>query len=64
MQNIDAQVSSDNRILVITVDLTQDHGPTKTGKTTKVANSGGWTPILIHDGVEYDMNLLIVKKKK
>ncbi len=39
MENIQMEVKGNN--LIITVDLTQDHGPSKSGKTILVASTLG-----------------------
>jgi len=39
MENIQMEVKGNN--LIITVDLTQDHGPSKSGETIVVANTLG-----------------------
>jgi hypothetical protein len=38
-------VSKDGRTLTVKVDLTQDLGPSKTGKTRIVASTGGNKPV-------------------
>lgn len=43
MQNVDYKVKDGK--LVITVDLTKDYGPSKSGKTLTVASSGGFQKI-------------------
>lgn len=40
MQNVVTRVENEGKKLVIEVDLTQDFGPSSTGKTHTVANSG------------------------
>jgi hypothetical protein len=39
MKNVQMEVKGNN--LIITVDLTQDHGPSKSGKTIVVASTLG-----------------------
>jgi len=43
--------------LVITCDLNQDHGPSKSGKTTIIATTEGNMAIPGHDGVKLGLNL-------
>ena len=39
MKNVQMEVKGNN--LIITIDLTQDHGPSKSGKTIAVASTLG-----------------------
>lgn len=39
MKNVEMKV--DGNILTITVDISQDHGPSKSGKTTVIASTLG-----------------------
>ena len=43
MTNVELEVKGSK--LVITVDLTKDFGPSKSGKTTIVATTGGGVPV-------------------
>ena len=42
---INAKLSTKGNILTITVDLSEDHGPSKSGKTIIVASTQGNKPI-------------------
>ena len=44
-----------NNKLTIVVDLTQDHGPSKSSKTNKDASSGGFCRL--PDGVMFSLNV-------
>lgn len=46
-----------NGKLVITVDLSKEHGPSSSGKTTIVATSGGSIEIAGHPGVKLGLNV-------
>jgi hypothetical protein len=60
IKNIKTEVDKDG-ILIIEVDLTKEFGKSNTGKSTIVASTGGFTPILDW-GEGFVLNLNIVKK--
>ena len=53
MKNIRTEVRGD--ILTITVDLSEDFGPSKSGKTTIVASSEGNVPVA--NGIRMGLNV-------
>jgi len=57
MKNIETKV--EGNILTIKVDLSQDHGPSSTGKTQIVATSQGNQPV---PGTNVKLGLNIYKK--
>lgn len=57
--NVNATVEGDTLTLVF--DLSQDHGPTKSGKTHMIATTGGFAAVPGHDGVIVSLN---VNRKK
>lgn len=58
--NIKTEVKGD--ILTITVNLSEDHGPSKSGKTLIVASSHGFTNI-DHKGSNIGISINVTKKK-
>ena len=46
--------------LILTIDLSQDHGPSKSGKTNVVGTTGGFQKIAGHEGFSFGLN--VVKK--
>jgi hypothetical protein len=57
MQNVQAEVKAGK--LIITVDLSQRLGPSKTGKSVIVATTGGnaRVPGKDHDAVKFGLNV-------
>ena len=47
MKNINMDVS--DNVLTVTIDLSQDQGPSKSGKTVMIASTGGNVDITGHD---------------
>jgi hypothetical protein len=43
--------------LIIEVDLTQNYGPSSTGKTNVVATSGGFAKVANRDDVSFSLNV-------
>lgn len=52
-----ASVKVGKNQLVLLVDLTQRHGPSSSGKTTKVASTAGNAKIEGHDGLQFGLNV-------
>ncbi len=50
MENIVAHLEDEGRTLVLTVDLTQNLGPSKSGQTILIASSAGNQAVLDPDG--------------
>jgi hypothetical protein len=50
MQNV--KLTVEGKKLVIEVDLTQELGPSSSGKTTIVATTGGNAPVPDHEGIQ------------
>lgn len=61
MQNVTAHVKDNGKKLVIEVDLTQDLGPSSSGKTNIIATTSGFVSVPV-DGVSFGLN--VVKKVK
>lgn len=59
MTNIETKV--EGSILTIKVDLSKDHGPSSTGKSSIIATSSGNATIPGTDGIKLGLN--IYKKK-
>lgn len=55
MQNI--QMSKKGNTLTITVDLSKEFGPSKSGKTTVIASTQGNQPVDGADGVYAGINI-------
>lgn len=55
MTNVTAKVTGDK--LTLTVDLKKDFGPSKSGKTVKVASTGGNVKIDGHDDFRLGLNV-------
>lgn len=53
MQNIEMELSGS--ILTIKIDLSQEHGPSSTGKSIKVASTSGNVPLGV-DGIRIGIN--------
>ena len=51
------QIEVKGSTLVITCDLTKDHGPSKSGKTTIIATTEGNVSIPGHEGIKLGLNL-------
>ncbi len=58
MTNMELKREGDT--LTITVDLSQDHGPSASGKTIRIATSGGNKPI---EGTDAIIGLNIYRKR-
>lgn len=54
--NVKATVTGDK--LVIEVDLAQNLGPSTSGKSDFVANTGGFTPVEDHPGMKFSLNVI------
>ncbi|MFQ5627877.1 MAG: hypothetical protein ACE5I1_03885 [bacterium] len=61
MTNVKTEMKSTQ--LIITIDLDEDNGPSKSGKTTIVASTQGAIPIS-YKGSEYKLNLNVYKPRK
>ena len=59
MQNVIATVEKDT--LILRIDLKQDFGPSKSGKTHVVASSGGFVAVEAHTGISYSLNVNLKK---
>jgi len=55
MKNV--EVTRDGNKLVLTMDLTQDHGPSASGKTVIIATTAGNKPVANVDGQEVYLGL-------
>jgi ABC-type polar amino acid transport system ATPase subunit len=60
MQNVAMRVEGNK--LVIEVDLTQDLGPSKSGKTTMIATTEGNANVPGHEGVKVGLNVYRARK--
>ncbi len=60
MQNVQTKITGSN--LVITIDLAQNLGPSKTGKNDKVASTGGNVPIGDASGAVLGLNVYKPRK--
>jgi hypothetical protein len=60
MQNI--QVKVEGSKLVLTVDLSQEIGPSSSGKTILLASSEGKANVPGHEGVKFGLNVYRAKK--
>lgn len=60
MKNVEYKV--DGNKLVITADLTQDFGPTSTGKSKTVASTGGFVPLTEVQGKSVSFSLNVISK--
>lgn len=50
-------------MLTLTIDMKQDFGVSKTGKTLTVASTGGFQPVPYNEGGKsYSLNLNLCKK--
>ena len=52
MKNVDFKLKEDGKTLYIKIDLSQDLGPSKSGKTRLIATSEGNVPVPI-EGMEH-----------
>lgn len=59
-KNVKYEVTKDNK-LVITVDLSKTHGPSKSGKTVTIASSQGNTKALDKEEDEFIFGLNVYK---
>ena len=55
MTNVDMKV--DGNRLIITADLSKDFGPSKSGKTTIIATTGGNVSVPGHEAVKVGLNI-------
>ncbi len=55
MENVEYKVKDGK--LIITVDLTKDFGPSKSGKTLTVASSGGFQKIEGANNIAFALNV-------
>ena len=55
MQNVDMKIEGSK--LVITVDLSKDFGPSKSGKTIIIATTGGNVALPGNDAVKVGLNI-------
>lgn len=55
MTNVEMRV--DGNKLIITADLSKDHGPSKSGKTTIIATTGGNVSVPGHEAVKVGLNI-------
>jgi hypothetical protein len=60
MKNVEMDVQGDK--LVITVDLSQDFGPSKSGKTKIIASTEGNIPIPNNEEIRMGLNIYKPKK--
>lgn len=59
MKNVNISIDNKKKVMTITVDLTQDHGPSASGKTTIIASTEGSQKVGYEDVV---MGLNVYKK--
>ena len=57
MKNVKMTVSDDRKTLTIVVDLTQDFGPSSSGKTTIVASTEGNANVPDVPGMKIGLNV-------
>ena len=57
MKNVKMTVSDDRKTLTIVVDLTQDFGPSSSGKTTIVASTEGNADVPDVPGMKIGLNV-------
>ncbi len=62
MTNVHAR--TEGHLLILTVDLRQRHGPSKSGKTTTVASSDGNQRVEGYDGIVFGLNVYTPRKGK
>ena len=55
MQNVDMKIEGSK--LVITVDLSKDYGPSKSGKTIIIATTGGNVSLPGNEAVKVGLNI-------
>ncbi len=55
MKNVEMRVEGQR--LIITVDLTADHGPSSSGKTTIIATTGGNVAVPGREEVKIGLNI-------
>ena len=55
MTNVSVKVEGD--VLTIKVNLNEEHGPSKSGKTTIVGSTNGIAPIASKHGVSFGLNV-------
>jgi uracil phosphoribosyltransferase len=61
MKNVDIKIQGDT--LIITVDLTKDHGKSSSGKTNIVASTEGFTRLNgNHSNVSVGLNVVKAKR--
>jgi hypothetical protein len=60
MQNVKMTVEGNK--LTIEVDLSEEHGPSSSGKTTIIATTSGNAPVPDREGVQVGLN--VFKKRK
>lgn len=56
-------VKQEGNELVIRVDLTQEHGPSKSGKTTNIAKTGGFQCVSTVEGQPVYLDLNVYKSR-
>ena len=56
MQNIDMKLEGDT--LVLRINLSQNYGPSKSGKTLTVGNTGGFAEIPGKQGYRVNVNVI------
>jgi len=61
MVNASYEINGD--VLTIKIDLSKEHGPSKSGKTTLVSSSQGNQSIL-HKGTDFKIGLNVYKNRK
>lgn len=57
MKNVTMTVSKDKKKLTIELDLTQDHGPSTSGKTLIVASTEGNAKVPDIEGMQIGLNV-------
>lgn len=55
MKNVNMELQG--KKLVITVDLTEEHGPSSTGKTIVVATTSGSVPVPGYEHIKIGLNV-------
>ena len=55
MENVKISVNKDQ--LTITVDITHEGAPSKSGKTTTVASTKGFVSVPKHEGIMLSLNI-------
>lgn len=59
MATTNAKMVREGDILTITIDLAQDHGPSKSGSTKKIGSTGGFIPVPGPGGEGLDENIIL-----